>query len=216
MTAPNFGNQPPFPSIQPDHPLSARGRFGRLSYLAWLFALSLLFYIAAFVIAIVFGISAAATGQSDTGLFGGLSITALLGLAVIYIIFFYFIFVLSIRRLHDLNQTGWLSLLFLVPLVNFIFGLYLVFAKGTAGPNTYGPQRITQGWEKVLGWIYIVLVALSFALLAAFSGQIIRALSESTAQLEGSSYGEQPLDDDMAQLKAQLEQLEKEQQNAQH
>ena len=57
---------------------------------------------------------------------------------------------LSIRRFHDLGQTGWLVLAFfvvgallppiaaLVNIANFIW-----FAlKGTDGPNPYGPDPI--------------------------------------------------------------------------
>jgi uncharacterized membrane protein YhaH (DUF805 family) len=219
MTDVNFGyRQPPSPSGQPDSPLSANGRFGRLSYLAWLFVSTFVFYIAIFVAIFAFGVSGAMLGQTEanSGLFGGLSIIAILGFVVVYIVFLYFIFVFAIRRLHDLNQTGWLSLLFLVPLVNIIFGLYVLFAKGTPGTNNYGPQRITKGWETVLGWIYIVIMALSLALVGVFSGSIISALSQSSAQLEQSNYDEEQLDDDMAKLKAQLEQLEQDQQNAQH
>ncbi|MGB9040045.1 MAG: DUF805 domain-containing protein, partial [Acinetobacter calcoaceticus] len=28
--------------------------------------------------------------------------------------------------------------------------------------NDYGPQRPTLGWERVLGWIYIVIIPLVF------------------------------------------------------
>lgn len=44
----------------------------------------------------------------------------------------------AVKRLHDINMSGWYWLLFLIPLVNFIFGLYIVFKDGTAGPNKYG------------------------------------------------------------------------------
>ncbi len=47
-------------------------------------------------------------------------------------------FILVIKRLHDLDHSGWLSLIGLVPLVNLIFGLYLLFAKGTPGSNRFG------------------------------------------------------------------------------
>ena len=38
-------------------------------------------------------------------------------------------------------------------------------AKGTEG-NDYGPQRPTPGWERVLGWIYIILIPLALVLLS--------------------------------------------------
>ncbi|HEX8614480.1 MAG TPA: DUF805 domain-containing protein [Telluria sp.] len=52
------------------------------------------------------------------------------------------VFVVTRRRLHDLNLSGWYGLLQLVPLVNLVFGLWLVFAPGTEGANEYGlPAR---------------------------------------------------------------------------
>ena len=50
---------------------------------------------------------------------------------------------LMIRRLHDLNRSGWFFLVGLVPLINFIFGLYLLFAKGTEGQNRFGADPLT-------------------------------------------------------------------------
>ena len=40
--------------------------------------------------------------------------------------------------LHDLNKSGWLILLCCVPIVGWIFALYMLFADGTVGPNPYG------------------------------------------------------------------------------
>ena len=73
-----------------------------------------------------------------------------------------------IRRLHDRDHSGWLSLLMFVPVLNIIFALYLVFAKGDEKSNSFGPQRITKSWEKVLGWCYILIIPL-FGVLAAVS-----------------------------------------------
>ncbi len=50
---------------------------------------------------------------------------------------------LMIRRLHDVNLSGWLVLLCFVPIVNILaaLGLLIVcFVPGTAGPNKYGPD----------------------------------------------------------------------------
>ena len=47
-------------------------------------------------------------------------------------------YMLAIRRLHDLNKSGWWVLVFLIPYVNFIFSLYVWFAPGTKGVNRYG------------------------------------------------------------------------------
>ena len=49
---------------------------------------------------------------------------------------------LMIRRWHDLGKSGWFSLLLLVPLVNFVVGLYLWVKKGDDGPNPYGEDPL--------------------------------------------------------------------------
>ena len=49
---------------------------------------------------------------------------------------------LTIRRLHDLNRSGWYYLVLFVPLVNVLFSLYLFFAPGTVGPNQYGADPL--------------------------------------------------------------------------
>ena len=43
-----------------------------------------------------------------------------------------------IKRLHDINLSGWYVLLGLIPIVGNIFGLYVIFKDGTPGPNQYG------------------------------------------------------------------------------
>ena len=49
---------------------------------------------------------------------------------------------LMIRRLHDLNRTGWLWLLILVPYINLALLVYVLFFKGTTGPNRFGPDPL--------------------------------------------------------------------------
>jgi uncharacterized membrane protein YhaH (DUF805 family)/glutaredoxin len=44
----------------------------------------------------------------------------------------------AILRCHDLNWSGWMLLLSLVPVVNLVFALVQLFMPGTAGPNNYG------------------------------------------------------------------------------
>jgi uncharacterized membrane protein YhaH (DUF805 family) len=47
-----------------------------------------------------------------------------------------------VRRFHDLNKSGWHYWLGIIPVVNIIVGLYLLFAKGTDGDNEYGPDPL--------------------------------------------------------------------------
>ena len=50
-----------------------------------------------------------------------------------------------IQRLHDLDKSGWYLLFILVPVVSLVFGLYLIFAKGTEGPNRFGEDPLPNG-----------------------------------------------------------------------
>ena len=54
---------------------------------------------------------------------------------------------LFVRRLHDINQTGWIYLGLVVanfvPVLNFIAGIAMIVIAcipGTKGPNKYGPD----------------------------------------------------------------------------
>lgn len=143
------------PHVSNDRPLNAKGRFGRLSYLAWLFLSSIILIIAFGILAGVFGLTSNAHNPEN------ISVPAIIIAIIFYIAFIYFSIVFMVRRLHDRNHSGWLILLMLVPIINLFFALYLLFAKGTLGANNFGEPRITAGWEKVLGWLYILLIPLA-------------------------------------------------------
>ena len=50
---------------------------------------------------------------------------------------------ISIRRLHDLDKSGWFYLIMLIPIVNLLFIVYLLIAKGTTGANRFGTVPLT-------------------------------------------------------------------------
>jgi uncharacterized membrane protein YhaH (DUF805 family) len=50
----------------------------------------------------------------------------------------------GVRRLHDLDRSGWWVLLDLIPLIGWIILLIWFCFKGTDGPNRFGPDRLTQ------------------------------------------------------------------------
>ena len=45
-----------------------------------------------------------------------------------------------VKRLHDLNLSAWFYWINFIPYVNILFSLYVLFARGTQGPNKYGPD----------------------------------------------------------------------------
>lgn len=49
---------------------------------------------------------------------------------------------ITVRRLHDLNRSGWQWLLSFVPFVNLYIWILLIFEPGTQGPNRYGPDPL--------------------------------------------------------------------------
>lgn len=44
----------------------------------------------------------------------------------------------SVRRLHDIDRSGWWTLLILIPLVGYIVLLVFFVKNGTDGPNRFG------------------------------------------------------------------------------
>ena len=44
----------------------------------------------------------------------------------------------SVRRLHDIDKTGWWILIGFIPLIGTIILLIFAFLPGTAGDNKYG------------------------------------------------------------------------------
>ena len=49
---------------------------------------------------------------------------------------------LMIRRLHDLDKSGYFALLAFVPVIGMIFSIYLFCAVGTAGWNRFGEDPL--------------------------------------------------------------------------
>jgi uncharacterized membrane protein YhaH (DUF805 family) len=80
------------------------------------------------LVAIVASVSDAVLGAAS--MIYGLTTLALLlpGLAV------------SVRRFHDSSKNGWNLLWFFVPVLGWLYLLYLVVRRGTPGPNNYGPE----------------------------------------------------------------------------
>ncbi len=87
------------------------------------------------------------------------------------------LFVMSIRRLNDMNLSGWISLLGLIPVINLLLWVGLMAAPGTEGPNRHGPApgKNTTG-VIAAAWVGPVLLllavgAIMFAVLRGFGRQ---------------------------------------------
>ena len=49
----------------------------------------------------------------------------------------------SVRRLHDLNRSGWWYLLVLIPIIGPIVLIVWFIKRGTDGPNAYGQPVVS-------------------------------------------------------------------------
>lgn len=133
---------------------SLTGRIGRLRMLAFGVVLGAAFMAAALVVAVL----TAALGPFAMILFG-----------VLYLPVLVFSLGFSVRRLHDLNQSGWWVLLTFIPLLNLGIGLYLIFAPGTEGGNNFGPAPSPNPtWVKVCSFGIPVLM-MGIGILAAIA-----------------------------------------------
>ena len=45
----------------------------------------------------------------------------------------------TIRRLHDTDRSGWWWFIVIFPVIGWIIYLYFMIARGTPGPNRFGP-----------------------------------------------------------------------------
>ena len=55
----------------------------------------------------------------------------------------------SVRRLHDINRTGWWVLIALVPLVGWIVFLVFHLQDSTPGTNRYGPNPKSTDYQSM-------------------------------------------------------------------
>lgn len=51
----------------------------------------------------------------------------------------------GVRRLHDVNKSGWFILITFIPLIGGIWLLIVLTRKGTSGENRYGPDPTNSG-----------------------------------------------------------------------
>ncbi len=165
-------NPPLSSQTQPinDHPLSAKGRFNRLSYLGWYGLLSLTcMAVLIFLMLMLFtGIVSIHNVNLDTPMLSAFPDLMIFAMIALWFAMVYFQIVFLIRRLHDLNKTGWLSLLLLVPLIQLLFTFYVLLAPGTPYRNDYGDIRPSTTWEKLLAWIVIILSILMLLFIFVF------------------------------------------------
>lgn len=142
------------------------GRVSRVQFLAYSTFNAL---IALMLVALLFvmiggfqGMVNASIEQLPMSLLGASSV----GMAVL----FYLQLAVSKRRFNDLNKTGWLALLMLVPGVNILVYLYLLAVEGSEGANYYGLPASPASQLKTVLMVLIPLLVMS---LIGLSTQVV-------------------------------------------
>lgn len=110
------------------------GRITRLQFWLSNFGISIVFYIALFIIATLFGGSAAQFGA------GGPPPAFYAIALVVYIPFLWASLAINAKRCHDRDRSAWFILICFIPLVGIWYLIEVGFLDGTQGPNRFGPS----------------------------------------------------------------------------
>lgn len=137
-------------TTDPGSPFSTKGRFSRLSYIAWISIIG----IAAQVL-ITFALLGLAS-YSNTMMTSLVTLVFQIPAMICHGIF-------TIRRGHDLGMRGWKIGLFLLPLINF----YFWFKPGDDNENDFGAPRPTTSLESIIAYLSITLCVVAMIVIFA-------------------------------------------------
>lgn len=96
----------------------------------WMFYL---FQILSYLVAMLVMFTLSSLGD----IFAGIGLFVYVGVAIALVIPS---LAVTVRRLHDVNKSGWMIFIGLIPLIGFILMLVWLCTEGTRGPNQYGPD----------------------------------------------------------------------------
>ncbi len=191
---------------------SFAGRLGRMRYIAYSFAATLIVYGVMIVIALLGGgLAMLGGGGNNAGAAAGG--TFLLLMIPIVILMLVIGFMLAIQRCHDFNMSGWLSILIIIPLVNFFTFLAFIFIPGTNGNNNFGSKPPPNSPGVIVLFVFAILGSIAylgmiFAIaIPAYNGYIERA-----KQMQNQGQGQINQEDFQKQMEQMQQQLQQEQQ----
>lgn len=154
---------------------SLSGRIGRLRYIAYSIPWTLMIWLGMMIFSIVAAVLIPSMGGA-----GAIGIMVVMW-AILAALSLIPMFSLAVRRLNDMNATGWLSLLMLIPFVNFIMLLVFIFFPGTKGQNNYGPAPVENSTLVIVGALVfpigsiVVMGILAAIALPAYQDYTLRA-----------------------------------------
>lgn len=112
---------------------SFEGRVGRLKYFVVVLALAMITMLISALAQFLFLGEIAAYEPYSTYYFKGMLIQWLCGLMTLWPVM-----AVAVKRIHDQNRSAHWLWLFLVPFVNLVIGIMLLFVPGTSGINRFG------------------------------------------------------------------------------
>jgi len=89
----------------------------------------------------------------------GMSVVGMAAIGIFYLATIIVSVMFAKRRLNDLNRSGWWFLLFVIPFVNLLLAIYLIFFPGSDGANNFGPAPVANSLGVlILGWMMPVVM----------------------------------------------------------
>lgn len=167
---------------------SPKGRLGRLWFYNFSFVIPMCIM---FGLLMLIGFIAQAMMTAGSDNYGPPeTFSMLVGLVfvILAIVFLVYGFVLTIQRCHDFDASGWFCLLNIVPVMGFIFYLYLLFMPGTQGQNRFGhrtrPNTAAPIVISIIGSIFTFGIIGIYAAIAipAYNSYIERAELQKSEQ----------------------------------
>jgi len=156
---------------------SFKGRIGRIRYIGYSIGLAMLIQmIMSMLMGLIFSWFPPSQGTLTTIILPALITIPMLIISIM----------LTMQRLHDLNWTGWLSLLMFIPGINFIFGLVLTFMPGNDSENRFGlkPPPNTMG-------TYVVALVIPILIIGILAAIAIPAYNDFKQRAESQSLNQQ-------------------------
>jgi uncharacterized membrane protein YhaH (DUF805 family) len=168
---------------------SRHGRMGRLSMQAAMIGTLGFYLLACLGLILVFVLIGVVVGMSGSmGSMNTLSVVGIALLAIPILVMVGYMMLFYVRRLHDLDKSGWWVLVtvgltlatvvinhWLPPgavylyvgctVANMLFQVYVLLTPGTKDANRFGLPRYTPTYEKIWGWIYSTFVILMYVFL---------------------------------------------------
>lgn len=107
---------------------SFEGRLRRIHYFLYLLCAGAVFALIYIIISAIMG-----------AIFNSIA-PALILLVPCWIAYAWFTIATGVKRLHDMNKSGWTYLFLFIPLFNIVWAFMMLLMDGTVGENQYGPD----------------------------------------------------------------------------